>query len=210
MSKHSSDPQVVEQKPEESLEGARATDDVRGEILSSEESRDLARLERVVTTGLDKFTEVGKALTEIRDRKLYRLLHRTFEDYCQDKWKVGRTYAHRLMAAAETTEMLPKGNKPRSERQVRPLTRLPKTKRVEAWERAVASSPTGQPSAKQVETAVRKIAPGNPNQRSVISNYGDLDTLLARRWKRFIADIAVTDHDRVRNWLTAKLKEAAL
>ena len=37
-----------------------------------------------------------------------------------------------------------------------------------------------------------------------------LDELLAQRWKKFIKDVAVTDHTAVRLWVTAKLKEAAL
>jgi hypothetical protein len=37
-----------------------------------------------------------------------------------------------------------------------------------------------------------------------------LDELLESRWKSFIKDIAVTDHDAVRLWVTAKLKRAAL
>jgi hypothetical protein len=37
-----------------------------------------------------------------------------------------------------------------------------------------------------------------------------LDELLAQRWKKFIKDIAVTDHTAVRLWVTSKLKETSL
>jgi len=124
-------------------------------IITLDESRDLTHLENIIERGLDTFVEVGKALAEIRDRRLYRIEHKTFEAYCRDKWNMGRAYAHRLMVAAETVEMLPMGDKPQSERQTRPLTKLPKEKRAEAWQKAVEASPTGQPTPKEVEAAVQ-------------------------------------------------------
>jgi hypothetical protein len=127
------------------------------EDITIEESRDLVRLEKVIEGGLQTFMEVGAALAEIRDRRLYRIEHKTFEAYCRDKWSIGRTYAHRLMASNDTVEMLPVGNKPTSERQVRPLTKLPKEKRAEAWQRAVEASPSGQPTAADVEAVVEEV-----------------------------------------------------
>jgi hypothetical protein len=127
------------------------------EDITLDESRDLVRLEKVIEGGLQTFLEVGAALAEIRDRRLYRIEHKTFEAYCRDKWNIGRTYAHRLMASADTVEMLPMGNKPTSERQVRPLTKLPKEKRAEAWQRAVEASPSGQPTTADVEAAVDEV-----------------------------------------------------
>ena len=32
------------------------------------------------------FFEAGKALAELRDRRLYRSSHRTFKDYCRDRF----------------------------------------------------------------------------------------------------------------------------
>jgi hypothetical protein len=152
--------------------------DVSGELVNEsdledialEESRDLVRLEKVIEGGLQTFVEVGAALAEIRDRRLYRIEHKTFEAYCRDKWNIGRTYAHRLMASNDTVEMLPVGNKPTSERQVRPLTKLPKEKRAEAWQRAVEASPSGQPTAADVEAAVEEVAvvPATRTPRVVI------------------------------------------
>lgn len=105
--------------------------------ITLEESRDFQSLEKVIGRGLDTFVEVGNALAEIRDRRLYRCEHKTFEAYCREKWKIGRVQAHRLIKASEVIEMLPAGNKPKTERQVRPLTKLSAEKRPEAWQRAV-------------------------------------------------------------------------
>lgn len=35
-----------------------------------------------------KFVECGNALAEIRDKRLYRGTHDTFEAYCYDVWKL--------------------------------------------------------------------------------------------------------------------------
>jgi hypothetical protein len=51
----------------------------------------LAELERVIERGLQSFVEVGKALADIRDGKLYRCQgDATFEDYCQQRWGFSR------------------------------------------------------------------------------------------------------------------------
>ncbi len=67
--------------------------------LSLPEKDDLADLERVVDRGLSTFTEVGLALCSIRDRRLYRDTHDTFEGYCRERWTMTRQYANRLIVA---------------------------------------------------------------------------------------------------------------
>ena len=127
-----------------------------GEIISIEESRDLVRLETIIMNGLQTFVEVGEALANIRDRKLYRIEHETFQDYLSNKRKISRIHAFRLIQASETVKLLPKGNKPTTERQARPLTKLPPEERAAAWSAAVKASPTRTPTAKEVEAAVEK------------------------------------------------------
>jgi hypothetical protein len=48
------------------------------EELTQEEQSDRLHLERKVERA---FFEAGKALTELRDRRLYRSTHKTFEEY---------------------------------------------------------------------------------------------------------------------------------
>jgi hypothetical protein len=72
--------------------------------LTTSERHDLEALEDVVQRGLATFIEVGKALAEIRDRRLYRQTHGTFEEYCHDKWLLSRTRAYRLIDAAAVAE----------------------------------------------------------------------------------------------------------
>jgi hypothetical protein len=82
---------------------------------------------------------VGEALSAIRDRKLYRATHGTFEDYCRVKWGMSASRARQLCGAAEvaasvTTVTLS------SERQARELARVPAPQRQLVVEKAVAAT----------------------------------------------------------------------
>lgn len=144
----------------------------------------LAELEIVVSKGLGTFLEVGAALMEIRTRALYRWQYTSFEEYCRGRWGMSRSYAHRMIVAAEVAEDLsPIGNNntpdcpvpsPGNEAQIRPLARLPREERADAWKEAVESAPEGQPTAKQVEQVVnRKLgkpeAPAKPAGQSKVN-----------------------------------------
>lgn len=124
------------------------------EAITLQESSDLVRLEKTIAQGLQTFVEVGEALAEIRDRRLYRIEHKSFDAYLETKWKISRSRASRLIQAADVVKLLRTGNKPTTERQARPLTKLPAEKRAEAWQRAVEASPTGTPTARAVAAVV--------------------------------------------------------
>lgn len=122
----------------------------------------LQSLEKTIERGLDAFTEVGKALVEIRDEKLYQPDYRTFEQYCAVKWGFDRSYAYRLMDSVQVVENLktsPNGDiLPANEAQTRPLVRLPAKQQREAWSKAVKIAPKGRaPTASQVRMAVTRM-----------------------------------------------------
>jgi hypothetical protein len=123
----------------------------------------LQELESMVEHGLQIFYEVGKALDEIREQKLYRETHKTFEAYCLDNWGLGRRTADRFIAAAEVIENLrPIGLKiPTKENQVRPLTGLPRELQLEIWQEALESSPNGMPTGAAVKRLVEDRFPSN-------------------------------------------------
>lgn len=131
------------------------------EAITLAESGDLVRLEIVIKRGLETFFEVGEALAEIRNRRLYRIEHTTFEDYCKTKWRMSDRRARQLIGASEVVTDISKSGTmvPKSERQVRPLTALPKEQRAEAWKGAVEASATGTPTAKEVEAVVETMKP---------------------------------------------------
>jgi hypothetical protein len=62
---------------------------------------DVTNLERCEHKGRVTFVDVGLALTEIRDKKLYRRDYGTFEAYCQKRWKFSRVRAYQLIRAAK-------------------------------------------------------------------------------------------------------------
>ncbi|MGA3354873.1 MAG: hypothetical protein ABSD85_17075 [Acidimicrobiales bacterium] len=90
-------------------------------------TRQLSELEAIVERGLATFVEVGLALVEIRDRRLYRDGgHDSFESYCRHRWGFSRQHAHRLIEGARVAELVsPVGDIP-TERIARELVRLVK------------------------------------------------------------------------------------
>jgi phage N-6-adenine-methyltransferase len=131
------------------------------EPITIQESKRLIDLESKIKRGLDTFVEVGEALLEIRDSRLYRIEHATFEDYCREKWGMSRSRAHRLIEAATATENVAHGQQteilPTTERQARPLTKLLPEEQPAAWAKAVELADGKQPTAKQVEAVVLEV-----------------------------------------------------
>jgi len=94
------------------------------ELTISEANR-LAELENQMEQDQTAFIRYGNALLEIRESRLYRQSHSSFEDYCRDRWQVKKSYAGKLIRAAQVVMKLgPIGPKPEAEGQVRPLTNL--------------------------------------------------------------------------------------
>jgi hypothetical protein len=61
----------------------------------------LDQLETTIRRGKEAFKKVTLALLEIRDHKLYRETHRTFESYCRAVLGYSARYGNRLVRAAE-------------------------------------------------------------------------------------------------------------
>lgn len=80
----------------------------------------LSDLEAVIERGKRSFLEVGTALMEIRESRLYRETHKNFDDYCRERWGWGRDYVDKQIAAAKFAEALPTTvGKPKTEREAR-------------------------------------------------------------------------------------------
>lgn len=122
----------------------------------------LFELEQTIERGLSTFVEVGEALLEIRDSRLYRESHKTFEDYCQERWGWTRQHANRHIAAARTVEILePTGSIPTDERQARELAPLrdEPEQMAEAWQEAqvLAEAKARPVTAADVKEAVSRM-----------------------------------------------------
>jgi hypothetical protein len=55
------------------------------------------------------FYEAGKALRELRDRRLYRSTHPTFEGYCRDRFGFTHRHVNYLIAGSQVVENLQTG-----------------------------------------------------------------------------------------------------
>jgi hypothetical protein len=118
----------------------------------------LADLEKVIERGLTHFVEVGNALLEIRESRLYQETHRTFEAYCKERWGMSRPRAYQLIEAAEVTgRMSTVVDKPTHESQVRPLTALPEEKQAAAWQEAVDTAPEGRVTARHTQGVADRL-----------------------------------------------------
>ncbi|MEH1825881.1 MAG: hypothetical protein V7L22_11035 [Nostoc sp.] len=128
--------------------------------LTEQEISDRLHLERKVERA---FFEAGKALMELRDRKLYRSTHKTFEEYCRDRFGHNRRQSYLLMDAAVIFDNLEQKCDrndhilPTNEWQVRPLSKLDPDIQPEAWEQAVESAKGKVPSHRIVKDAVQRI-----------------------------------------------------
>src|ERR1041384_468500 len=96
-------------------------------VLSIRESERLAELEKTIARGKKTFVEVGLALAEIRDLRLYKREYSGFQEYCQQKWGWNRTYAHYMIEGAEVMKSLPEKvfTMVNTERQARELGKAP-------------------------------------------------------------------------------------
>jgi len=148
--------------------------------LSKQQRDMLVECIRTVDDGQAAFLAVGRALATIRDGRLHRESHKTFEGFVRDRWDFGRSHAYRLIDAAVKVDVSPNGGQtaPTSERQVRPLLQLPTDDRTAAWQEAVESAGGGDPpTAQQVQAVVdRRLGkkPEPPPPQDVpVDGFGD-------------------------------------
>lgn len=93
--------------------------------LTAGEKRHLGALEKRIASGLQTFREVGAALLEIRDSRLYRETHATFEAYCNERWALPRARAYQLIDSAKVVLALGDPEELTNEAQARELAALP-------------------------------------------------------------------------------------
>lgn len=89
-------------------------------------SPDFRRLEAVIEKGMRTFVDVGRALMDIRDKRMYRELDfSSFDDYTRERWGWSRVRAHQLIDAAKVSDavLTMVNTAPASERQARELAR---------------------------------------------------------------------------------------
>ena len=129
------------------------------EPLTLEEENERLRLERQVEKA---FYQAGLALQTLRDQKLYRSTHKTFQEYCQDRFGFTKRSAYYLINAVEIVDNLKKCEPlvhilPTNERQCRSLKSLKPEQQGEAWNKAVERATGKVPSGKIVKEVVHQL-----------------------------------------------------
>jgi hypothetical protein len=143
--------------------------------LTHDESRDRLALERKVEQA---FYIAGLSLAQLRDRRLYRSTHNSFEEYCQDRFGYTRRRGDYLIGSSQVVDNLkqePQNNSepnqnrepmvlilPTSERQCRPLINLEPSLQRQAWKKAVELAGHRIPSGKVVSQAVSEFKNREP------------------------------------------------
>ena len=132
--------------------------------LSAQEAKRLEQLESVVVENFKTFVQVGQALAEIRDRKLYRTKAMTFERYCKELFDIAKSRAYEFISASDVVKNVRNCGRfgeeslllPLNESQVRPLTKLRPEQQVAVWQAAVESAPRGKVTASHVKSVVKQ------------------------------------------------------
>ncbi|MFC1524697.1 hypothetical protein ACFL6N_07900 [Thermodesulfobacteriota bacterium] len=156
--------------------------------LSVREENRRKELESVIEKNFAAFVEVGLALTEIRESKLYRTTHTTFAAYCTELWDCNKSRAHQLINSAlvvrNLSTMVDKiEGIPKNERQCRPLAGLPMMDQVALWEEAVETAPDGKVTAAHVKRTAqiwarkKQTKTANKTRQTVTDS---IDSLLAQ------------------------------
>jgi 16S rRNA G966 N2-methylase RsmD len=124
--------------------------------LSTLEAQELERCEAAIEAGLQTVIEMGVALRAIRDGRLYRATHATFEEYFRARWGMVASRARQLCLAADTFKNVEGVTNvtPANEAQTRPLLGLAPDQQREAWALAVETAPGGKVTAEHVKAVV--------------------------------------------------------
>ena len=143
-----------------------ATSSPVARALDATERERLAQLEPIIERGMASFVEVGTALLEISDHRLYRETHSTFQEYVADRWQMTARRAYQLCTAAEVVKSLPVNNCSHSlitnEAQARELAKVEPEKRAKVLE---VTAGKGEVTARSIqETAAQVATPFERNQ----------------------------------------------
>jgi hypothetical protein len=143
------------------------------EVANVKDLKRLEELEVLIKRDLGSFYEVGSALTEIRERGLYKIknggFYRTFEAYAKGTWDMSKTNANRLITSSAVIDNLTPGGVilPSHEKHVRHLTKLSADQQVEAWDMALETAKDGKVTEALVYKIVKDMLPPKPPKVTV-------------------------------------------
>jgi len=114
------------------------------QVMRIREDARLSELEKVIAKGKKTFVEVGLALAEIRDLRLYKREYSSFSEYCREKWGWNKSYAYDIIQSAEVAKRLPEKVSAiaDTESKVRELRKAPVEERAAILEAVAAEGKT--------------------------------------------------------------------
>ena len=128
--------------------------------LTEYERKSLEKHEETIFQSLLSFLDVGGALEQIQEGRLYREKFRSFEEYCRERWNFSRQRAYQLIDAAKLADHLSTivdVMPPTNENQVRPLAGSPQDLAVEAWKMAAKKAGTKEITGRLVKQAIDEV-----------------------------------------------------
>lgn len=136
--------------------------------LTTNDDQRLVECEAKIDRSLRSFVDIGDALLEIRESRLYRNSHQNFEQYCQSRWNITKSRANQLISASRLVENLENNGQlggvlPSSESVARELQRVDADRQQEVWSQVVSTAPRGANNeavvtARHVRETVESIA----------------------------------------------------
>ncbi len=159
--------------------------------LTEDELADRHRLEMKVERGIEQIErtlyQIGIALRELRERRLYRSTHRRWSDYCNERFSnIKRRQADYFILASEVIDDLKNGHNcahfplPTSESQIRSMKSLTPVERVEAWQTGVNEFDGEVPTAKTIKGIVERIKERNTTPPQIPYQLGDVFLISAK------------------------------
>ena len=116
-------------------------------IGAMKNQRTIDQLEQDIDDSLKAFVRLGRALTDIRDRNLYREAgYKNLEAYTLSRWGHRRSWAYQQMDAARVYGYLEDAGfsgeqMPTAEATIRNMAKLSPKECVEIWKQALARTP---------------------------------------------------------------------
>ncbi len=123
--------------------------------LSGKECLRRNELIELIDSKYRDFLDCAIALVELRDSRLYRDTHDTFDKFCEERWDLSRRHVDRMIASADVAISMTQP--PENERQLRELTSVPEEDRDDVMEEArqVAKKDDRTVTAKDIVKVVK-------------------------------------------------------
>ena len=103
-------------------------------------------------------------MQHVRDGRLYRATHSSFESYCRERWGIGKSYAYQIMASACVAVEVSATADIKTERAARELSKVEPEHREEVVRKAAEAGPV---TAKAINQAAAEVAPVVEEAREV-------------------------------------------